>query len=177
MLRLLVIALVWPLAGFAQSADVSEGLRARILAKPDRFESVIAGLILGYGNAEGLSAQGVENYLAVERSKVRVREMRRLMLADLDDDGTVTQAELFVVMSAQGASARGSLWQAHSAADKDADGAVTWAELHSQSRAVAARSAADEATLRSVMELDFDSDGFVSMQELREAVTLIAPRT
>jgi hypothetical protein len=160
---------------------VAEGLpapiRSQIVEGPDRFEAFVASLILGYGSAKGISAQGLEDHLAVERAKLRVRELRRLMLADLDDDGHVTQQELFVVMSAQGASARGSLWQAHSAADTDADGTVTQAELQARARLVAARSAADEATVRDLMTLDFDGDGFVSTLELRHALTLFAPKT
>lgn len=176
MLRYLGFALFWPLAAFPQG-ELSERILAEMLAKPDRFEAFVAGVILGYGTARGVDADGIEAYLAVERSKIRVREMRRLMLADLDDDGMVTQAELFIVMSAQGAGTRGSLWQAYSAADADANGAVSFAEMQAQARNVAARAAQGESEIRALMGLDFDGDGFVSTLELRHAVTLIAPKT
>jgi Ca2+-binding EF-hand superfamily protein len=80
-------------------------------------------------------------------------------------------------MSAQGASARGALWQAHSAADADGDGQVTLPELQAQARLKADRSAAREADIRALMALDFDQNGLVTTQELRHALSLIAPET
>lgn len=177
MLRWMVFALLWPCVAMAQSGGLSDAMRDRIIEGPDKFEAYVASLILGYGSAKGIDAQGLEDYLAVERAKRRVRELRRMMLADLNDDGAVTQAELFVVMSAQGASARGTLWQAHSAADTNADGTVTQDEMQAQARTVAARPAVEEADVRGLMALDFNKDGHVSTVELRHALTLIAPKT
>lgn len=182
MLRLIIFLLAWPVAALAQGGPDGAGgltapMRSQIVEGPQRFEAYVAGLILGYGTAQGITAQGLEDYLAVERAKLRVRELRRMLLADLDDDGTVTQQELFVVMAAQGANARGTLWQAHTAADANADGAVTREEMQVQARLVAARSAAQEGDIRDLMQLDFNRDGFVSTLELRHALTLIAPDT
>lgn len=175
MLRLIVFVWLWPCLAFADG--LTAPMRSQIVEGPARFEAFVASLILGYGSAKGIGAQGLEDYLAVERAKLRVRELRRMLLADLDDDGSVTQQELFVVMSAQGASARGALWQAHSAADANVDGTVTQVEMQTQARLVAGRAAAEEADVRDLLQLDFDADGFVSTLELRHALTLIAPKT
>lgn len=176
MLRILIFLLIWPFAAVSDGmAGLSADLRTQIKQGPARFEAAVAGLILGYGTAQGVTAQGLEDYLAMERAKVRVRELRRMLLADLDDDGAVTQRELFVVMASQGASARGRMWQAHSATDTNADGTVTTTEMQAQARLVAAKAATRDAGVRDLMQLDFDRDGFVTMSELRHALTLIAP--
>lgn len=175
MLRLIVFLFLWPCLAVAEG--LTAPMRSQIVEGPDQFEAYVASLILGYGSSKGINAQGLEDYLAVERAKLRVRELRRMMLADLDDDGAVTQQELFVVMSAQGATARGTLWQAHSAADTNTDGTVSQAEMQAQARVVAARQAAREADVRDLVQLDFDRDGYVSTLELRHALSLIAPKT
>jgi hypothetical protein len=178
MLRLMFFLLLWPGLAFAEGgAGISGALRTQIVEGPERFEAFVAGLILGYGTAQGITAQGIEDFLAVERAKRRVRELRRMLLADLDDDGSVTQGELFVVMSAQGANARGTLWQSHSAADTDVDGNVTTKEMQNHARKLADRSAAADADIRALLGLDFDQNGFVSTLELRHAMTLISPET
>jgi hypothetical protein len=173
MLRFLFILLIWPLAAHADGLSVD--MRAQISAGPQRFEADVAGLILGYGAAQGINAQGIEQSLAVARAKLRVREMRRLMLVDLDDDGSVTQAELFVVLSAQGANARGSLWQAHNAADHDSDGVVTTKEMQTQARLVADQAMTRAVQARDVMQLDFDKNGYVTMPELQQALAMVVP--
>lgn len=182
MLRFMVFLIILPCVAVAEGVPAPLGalsalMQTQILEGPQRFEAYVAGLILGYGTVQGISAQGLEDYLAVERAKVRVREMRRMMLADLDDDSAVTQQELFVVMSAQGANGRGTLWQAHSAADTNGDGTVARAEMEAQARMVAARSEGREGDTRALMQLDFNHDGRLTTLELRHAMTLIAPET
>lgn len=178
MLRWMVFLLIWPFAALADGAPgVPPALRAQILERPARFEAAAAAVILGYGTSKGINAQGLEDYLAVERAKLRVREMRQMMLADLDDDGAVTQREVIVAAAAQRVRARGRLWQAHRAADTNGDSTVTLAEPQAHARLAATDAVAREAGIRDLMRLDFDGDGFVSMQELRQALSIDVPET
>lgn len=177
MLRLIVVLGLWPFAGFADTIGVSPALQAQIRERPDRFEAAVSALILGYGGANGLSAQGLQDYLAMERAKVRVRDMATMLLADLDDDGIVTQRELRAVMAAQRASVRGRLLRAHNDRDSDGDGAVSTAEMRAQARLAATKATARDAGLVDLMQLDFDKDGFVTMEELRAALAMHRPES
>lgn len=174
----MIFLLFWPCLAVADgAAGISGVLRTQMIEGPQRFEAFVADLILGYGTVQGINAQGLEEYLAIERAMRRMRELRLMLLADLDGEGTVTQAELFVVMSVQGANARGILWQSLRAADSDFDGNVTFKELRNHARKAADRSAPSDAEVRAFPELDFDRNGFFPTLELRHAMTLIAPET
>ncbi|WP_022703019.1 hypothetical protein [Pseudorhodobacter ferrugineus] len=177
MLRLIVFLVLWPFAGFADSAGLSPALQAQIRDRPERFEAKVSALILGYGGAKGMTAQGLQDYLAMERARVRVRDMNAMLLADLDDDGAVTQRELLAVVAAQRASLRGRLLRAHTVRDADGDGTVSGVEMRAQARLAATKATARDAGLGDLMQLDFDKDGFVTMQELRAALAMQRPES
>jgi hypothetical protein len=180
MLRFLVCLMLMASPIQAQEARFTDdALKAQILKGPARFESFAAGIILGYGKGRGVDAEGVEAYLAVERTKIRVREMRSLMLADLDGDGLVRPAEIAVLMSGEGARGRGRLWQRYVAADRDGDGDVSFAEMRDQSQIVVAKelSARETEVVRSLMLMDQDQDGYVTTLELRAFLLVLAPQT
>lgn len=178
MLRWIVFVLILPFAAFADGAPlVSATLRAQILERPARFEAAVAAMILGYGSAQGINAQGLADYLAVERAKVRVRALRQMLLADLDDDGAVSPREVVVVVATERSTARRRLWQAYNSADTNGDGTVSAEEMLTMARAAATQAAARHAGFQDLMGLDFDGNGFVTLVELRQAIALPPPET
>jgi len=66
---------------------------------PEGTAAWLQGLIIAYGEVdetgrEGLGREGLQRHIAVGKARIRAREVQRLMLADLDNDGRVTKAEL-----------------------------------------------------------------------------------
>lgn len=173
MLLLLVLAALWGLR--AAAFELPAALAARAAAAPDRLLEDIAALVHGFGGERGLDRQGAAQALALARARIRQRETRRLLLADLDADGAVTAAELAVLMRAEGAAPRGRLALAHLRADADGDGTVSAAELDAAARRAAATETAGLAQeLDGMLALDLDGDGFVTLPEARQALTLAA---
>ena len=163
----------------APDKDAPDGAKAPAARKlPARFETDAAAVILGYGGPRGVDAKGIEAAIAVERASLRVRAMRRLMLADLDDDGAASRAELAVLMGAADAGGRARLWAAFGEADADGDGSVSAAEMHAAAAASAeaalARGSARQ--LRGLMALDADADGFVTLGELHDGMGRPSPK-
>lgn len=147
----------------------------RMRARPDAFVEEAAGLILGYGGARGLSKADIETAVAAERARLRAREMRRLLEADLNDDLSVTRAELDVLLGAASATMRGRLLVWHRAADTDRDGTASWDELRSHARANALAGLSPEAVaaMRAMMTFDLNDDGYVVLDEVLDAMTLL----
>ncbi|HEX9859463.1 MAG TPA: hypothetical protein VGA75_13975 [Paracoccaceae bacterium] len=176
MVRWVLLMVVLGCAPAAQAQDGGAGLMQGLPGKtvkklrdaPERFITEAAGLILGHGGARGIDAAGIERFIALERAGHRAREMRRLLLADLDNDGAVTGAEVAVLAAAVSAGERGRLQMGHRAADADRDGAISMAELraHAQARALEQLSDADAELLRGFIGFDLDGDGFVSVEEV-----------
>lgn len=160
-----------------RAAPLAPGLVERVRADPDRFLEDAAGLILGYGRDGQIDAAGVERFLSVQRAKLRVAALRRLMLADLDADGAVTSDELAVLLAAEGAGPRGRLAMAHLRADADGDGTVSAAELAAHGRTVAQVLPPGLADLRSILAFDRDGDGAVGLVELRRGMADLLPGT
>jgi hypothetical protein len=163
--------------GVAGPLALPDGLRAELDRAPRRFERAATALILGYGGPRGLDAAGVEAFLNVERARIRMRERRRLLLADLDDDGAVSAAELEVLARIEGVATRARLRESYARADQDGDGVVTQAELRQTVQAVirAELSLEWEARLRAVLLFDADGDGFVTMVELQAGLAGLRP--
>ncbi len=139
---------------------------------PQRMLEDAAELILGYGARDGLRREGIVHAIALQRAYVRAREMRRLLLADLDGDGALRRRELDVLIAASGARARGRLLMAFDVADGDRDGTVSARELMGWAQAEAMRevSQADEILLLSFMAFDIDGNGAVTLAEIRAAI-------
>ncbi|WP_415920047.1 hypothetical protein [Tateyamaria sp. SN6-1] len=185
LLSVLACAMPWR-AGFAQDvagqalvdtlvAQTPGATLHRMRARPEAFVQEAAGLILGYGSVRGLSADDIETAIAAERARLRAREMRRLLEADLNDDLAVTRAELDVLLSAASATMRGRLLVWHRAADVDRDGTASWGELRAHANAVARAGMSAEATavMRAMIGFDLDGDGFVMLDEVLEAMALL----
>ncbi|WP_147103830.1 hypothetical protein [Tateyamaria sp. syn59] len=147
----------------------------RMRDRPDRFVQEAAGLILGYGGPLGLSAEDVETAIDAERARLRAREMRRLLEADLNNDLNVTRAELDVLVRAASATMRGRLLVWHRAADADGNGTVRWAELRSFAvkRADADMSESAVAAMRGMMTFDLNGDDRVLLDEVLQAMQLL----
>ncbi|APX11076.1 hypothetical protein [Tateyamaria omphalii] len=147
----------------------------RMRERPDAFVQEAAGLILGYGGPRGLSAADIETAIEAELARLRAREMRRLLEADLNNDLSVTRAELDVLVRAASATMRGRLLVWHRNADDDGDGTVRWAELrsHADGRARAGMSESAVAAMRAMMTFDLDGDALVALDEVLEAVALL----
>ncbi|KIC50713.1 EF-hand domain-containing protein [Tateyamaria sp. ANG-S1] len=147
----------------------------RMRERPDRFVQEAAGLILGYGGPEGLEAEDIETAIDAERARLRAREMRRLLEADLNNDLSVTRAELDVLVRAASATMRGRLLVWHRSADTDGDSTVRWAELRSfaAKRAEAEMPESALAAMRAMMTFDLDGDDRVVLDEVLEAMALL----
>ncbi len=151
----------------------------RLRENPQRFVTEASVLIYGYGRDGAIDAAGLQRFIALERAAVRARSMRRLLEADLDNDGAMDAGEVASLADAGSANERGRLRLAHQAADLDRDGRVTMDELRTggQIEAMAELSDADAAILMDFMGFDRDGDDRVSVAEVKQAVSLIAPET
>ena len=155
---------------FAQEAD--DPLSQAMQRNPGRFEARMVDLIAGFGGPDGLTVQGIEEHVALERAGARASALRRLLAMDLDGDGSMTRAELVVAQRAASAKARGRMERQFAGADRNSDGRIDDAELAAEGQA-AALAALDEdaaALLRATLRLDADGNGALSAQELRAAL-------
>lgn len=155
--------------------SVAPALAKRLLRDADDVVEDAMTLILGYGTDGGIDAAGLQRALDVDRAAARANVIRRLVEADLDADGTVTADEAGIIADAAAARIRGRIMLGHAAADADGDGRVTPDEARARAEAVAqeAVSAADAARALSLMGLDLDGDGRLTLTELAEVSRLM----
>jgi len=180
---LLSLGLALPAAAQDNSASVLEALTARtpgaILSRvtedPDGFLIEAAGLVLGFGTGGRISAQGIEDAIETERAAIRARDMRRLLVADLNDDLAVDDRELDVAIRAASATMRGRLLNWHMNADLNSDGTVGWTELRAFAHARSITDLDEDAAeaMRALMVFDLNGDRYVSVKEVREALALL----
>jgi hypothetical protein len=156
----------------ASPEGISEKMAKRMKTAPEAFLADAAGLILGYGAEGGIDSAGIDRAIAVDRAAARAAEMRRMMLADLDGDGTAGREEVAVLVQAASANSRGRILLAFEAADTDDDGTVTAPEMGARSAdaGVKAVSVAKVAAMRGLMALDRDGNGLLSLDEVREGL-------
>ncbi|MEO0402089.1 MAG: hypothetical protein AAF214_06910 [Pseudomonadota bacterium] len=149
----------------------------RMRDRPEAFVQEAAGLILGYGGSDGLSAEDVETAIAAELARLRARELRRLLDADLNGDLSVSAEELDVLVGAASATMRGRLMVWHRASDLNRDGTASWTEIRAHARAVAEAglSAQARAAMRAMMVFDLSGDGRVHMNEVLDAMDVLRP--
>ena len=151
---------------------LSDKMFRRMRSAPEAFVADAAGLILGYGVNEGIDPAGIDRAIAVDRAAARGRDMGRMMQADLDGDGSASAGEVAVLVQATSAKGRGRVALSFEAADVDKDGTVTFGEMqaHAVTAGEEAVSPGKASALRGMMVLDLDSDGVLTLIEVREAV-------
>lgn len=142
---------------------------------PRGFLEEAAGVILGYGRDGGIDARGLEDAIAAARARVRAREIRRLLEADLNGDLAVDARELDIAIRTASATMRGRLLNWHVLADGDRDGVVQWDELRQFASTAGenALSAHAAQAIRALMVFDLDGNGHVTVPEIREAISLL----
>ncbi|WP_299150318.1 hypothetical protein [uncultured Tateyamaria sp.] len=147
----------------------------RMRTRPEAFVEEAAGLILGYGGGDGLRASHIEQAIAAELARLRAREMRRLLEADLNGDLGVTQSELNVLLRAASATMRGRLLVWFRAADVNGDHVVAWSEMraHASRKAHVAMGPHAADAMRAMMTFDLDHDGAVEMSEVLDAMNAL----
>jgi Ca2+-binding EF-hand superfamily protein len=165
-----VLVLLWVEGARAQGVETP--LETAIGRNPDRFEATMLDIVAGFGGPEGLTRDGIEEHVALERAAARASAMRRLMAMDLNADGDVAREELFAAQRAASAGSRGRMERQFAAADGDGDGRVSAAEIAADGKAEAMRALGEEeeALLLSILTLDADGDGALTAGELRAAV-------
>lgn len=147
--------------------------------KPEKFLEDAAILIMGFGTEDGIDLAGINASINLDRAWVRAREMRRFMVADLDNDQAVSLSEIKVMMASERAGKRGLLMLGFQAADLNEDARVSQAEMqdHAQLKAMSALSVEDAQRKRALMAFDLNGDGRVRIAEVAQVVEAFAPET
>lgn len=171
----LAVALVL-LAQGARAQGVADPLVEAIRQDPDRMEARLVDLVAGFGGPGGLTAEGIEAHVALERAGARASALRRFHAMDLDADGSVDRDELTVAQRAASATTRGRMERQFAQADGDADGRIDSDEIAREGRAAALRALGEEeaSLLQAALQLDADGDGAVTVREVRSGVARLA---
>lgn len=173
-LAVMAMLAVFGLGSAAAAEDAPSPLDRLIGKDADRFIGRMTDLIAGYGGPEGLTAQGIEEHIALERAGARASALRRIMAMDLDADGTLTRDELLISQRAASATTRGKMERQFAAGDADGDGRIDQDEMMAAGRAAGFRALdEDEAdALRALMTLDRDGNAALTANEVAAAAAL-----
>lgn len=141
---------------------------------PDRFVADMTDLIAGFGGPQGLTAEGIEDYIALERAGARASALRKVQAMDLDGNGSLDRAELKVNQRAASAAMRGRMERQFIAADTDGDGRISPVEMAEEGRTAALRALGEEEAeaLRALMSLDRNGDAALTRDEVAAAIVL-----
>jgi hypothetical protein len=147
---------------------IVESLRER----PEQGLEEISEVVLGFGRDGRIDAAGIEDMIAVRRASMRATALRRLLAADLDNDGALTRREIGAVMATLPATLRARLVMSHRQADIDKDGTVIASELRDWGEAVARKNVSETRAenWRRLMLLDIDEDGWLTIHEAAEVI-------
>ena len=176
LIALMVCSLLWALPLHADTAPVlPDPMLKRIKAGPDRFLDLAAMLIHGFGAGGRIDLAGIERSIALDRAGARATAQRRLIAADLDGDGAVSTVEIGIAAGAASATTRARLITTHARADADSDGTVSTEELAAHAGAESLRqvSEAEAAMALAVLACDQNSDGQVTMSEVKRALAAL----
>ena len=159
----------------ALAKTLPEMVLKRLRRYPASFIAASADAILTYGGKAGLDAGAIDRLVAVDRAKVRAREVERLLRADLDNNLKITKAEFEVMVAVTSAGFKGKLDLAWRQADQDANRSVDTTELnaYAQSVAVSEVSDLDAQGWRALLLFDLDASGFVEIDEVIAAVAAL----
>jgi hypothetical protein len=164
----------------AQAVLAEEDPLAEAMARnPERFEARAIDLIAGFGDADGLRAEGIETHIALERAGARASSLRRFLAMDLDADGSVTRDELAVSQHAASATGRGRMERQFTAADADGNSTVDAIEMAASGAAAGlpALGETEAGLLRALMRLDADGNGVLQAAEVTAAVARLDDAT
>ncbi|SLN57768.1 EF hand [Falsiruegeria litorea R37] len=175
----MVLATVVPVSAQQALVALEDELAEMLRDKPDAFYEAATELIIGYGSSGRIDAEGIERMIALRRASLRAGHIRRLLVADLDNDGSVTRAEVGTVLPTLSATVRSRLVHAHRAADQNMDGIVRPDELRDTAQAMARKTASDRSFLkyRYVLMADLDNDGWVTLDEVSEMMAQVLPES
>ncbi|MEX0285334.1 MAG: EF-hand domain-containing protein [Paracoccaceae bacterium] len=168
----LTIWLTLPGLAFSQAVEIHAKLDDALSKRPEYFVQEVASVILGHGTDGRIDAAGIDRFIALERARSRAYYMRRFHQADLDADGTISRAEMQVLQDVSSARQRGLLEVEFRKADANNDGRVTPDELADFAENGARRgfSTSEALAWRSLIALDRDGDGAVSLDDVMAAV-------
>ncbi|PCH67226.1 MAG: hypothetical protein COC12_11790 [Rhodobacteraceae bacterium] len=168
----MLLACALPAAAQGFEETLGDEITAILKERPDAFRKAAQEVIAGYGRDGRIDVAGIEQMVAIRRAALRATQSRRLLLADLDNDGTISRAEVGAVLPALSASQRPRLLELHRRADADGNGGVDPLELRdfAQDYAESGFDEAKAATYRRVMLADMDGDGWVTMDEVARVV-------
>jgi EF hand len=155
---------------------IPPSLAKQIKSNPDRFFDDAAGLILGFGKDGQIDAGTIDLAIALDRAVARASALRRVMATDLDADGAVTPKEANFATAAASASQRGRLDALLAGIDTDRDGTASATEIAAYGREQGLRAVPEReaAAMKSLLTLDANADGSLSLAELRQAVDQVA---
>ena len=175
------LCLIWaalPGLAAAQSA-LPEALTTLMRDDPAWFVDVMTDVVAGYGGDDGLSADEVDEYVALERAAARASALRQFLAMDLDNDGALTRPELAISQRATSARQRGILQRRFDAADRDQDGRLSPTELRADAEAAGLRAMTEPeaAALRATLVFDADGDARLSIAEVKAALATLDDAT
>jgi len=174
LLGVIVAAVASPLAAQGLEETLGDEIAAILKQRPDAFRQAAQEVITGYGQDGRIDAAGIERMVAIRRAALRASQSRRLLLADLDNDGTVSRAEVDAVLPTLSASLRPRLLDLHRRADTNGDANADPVELRAfaQAHAEAGFDEGKAAVYRRVMLADIDGDGWTTLDEVAHVVEL-----
>lgn len=166
-----------PLTAEALRAALAPKLLAQAERNPAAFARKLDTLTKAYGKDGALGPDGIDRMGTVVRAKIRADEVARLLGADLDGDGQVTEperAELVATLSPGRLKRFTALWDT---ADADRSGGVTAAEATTSATAAANKAMGPErlAEWKTLMVMDANADGRLTGDEAVAALALLGP--
>lgn len=170
-----ILVLIGMLTPFVAKAQVlPQALAAQVERNPEQYLDYLAVLIAGYGRNGAIDAQGLQNIVAMERADARAMAIRRLQGADLDGDGAIDGEEMRIKAAASASAARGRLILYFGKADFDRDDHVSVDELQAYANLVALQDVSEDraAKVFAVMGFDQNSDGWVTLAEVKSMIAL-----
>lgn len=159
----------------ALSVHMPEAALSRMRHNPRGFVDEVKGLIQSYGKDQRISAAQIEVAIEAKLARLRAREMRWMLEADLNADLAVSAAERDVLVGAASASMQDRLRTWHQTADGDGNEIVSWSELQQHAAAKAELELSSQArdTMRAMVVFDLDGDGWIALGEVLESVKLL----
>lgn len=182
---LFLILLISPI--HAQESVIVEGLTPQVAAavqglpgdmrkalreRPGNFTDTFAKPIILFGRAgsenwAGVDLAGIETFIKLQRAQRRSWVLQRFHIADLNNDGAITQREIDVVLPTIDDHKQTSLVLGFHTGDVNGDGILAPIELRglAQAGVTNADNLQREAGFRALMTFDLDRNGLLTLDE------------